>query len=94
MLNRAHSIILYFNGLFNWIFTSFSTLLVISGCLCHIILKWGVPVIALIINVAFSIKLSKDIESKLLQGFGQGFNPRPPSPKANTLAQNHGGWCI
>ena len=32
--------------------------------------------------------ISKEIDSKSLMRFGQGSNPQPPTPKANTLAQS------
>ena len=68
-------------------FTSFSALLFIYGCLCHIVLKWGIPVSPLLMwNVSL---ISKEIDSKSLLGFGQGSHPWPPSPKANTLAHSH-----
>ena len=69
--------------------SSFSTLLVIWGCPCHIVLKQGVPILPLFM---WSVSLiSKDMDSKSLLGFGQCSNPWPPSPKAKTLAQEPPG---
>ena len=63
----------------------------ISGCSCHIILKQGVPVLHLICIGSVSL-ISKEIDSKSMLRFSQGWNPQPPSPKANTLAKSHWGW--
>ena len=73
----------YMFFMFGWLdFTSFSTILAISGCPCHIILEWGVPVLPLIIKVECLTAMKLIVNH--CWDLARVQKPQPPSPKANT----------
>ena len=65
----------------------FHLLWVISGCPCHIILKWGGFILSISVHC-----LTKKIDSKSLLGFNQDSNPQPQTTEEESLALNHWGW--
>ena len=69
-LATLNTIIMHLNIL---ILTFFFQLIGFKRCPCHIILKWDIPVLPLILKMDSLI--SKDIDIKSLLEFGQDSNP-------------------